>query len=151
MTVRDSAVAAFAKNAGGRAPAFLANAATLTRLGCRIDFNRLIFATVIVAQAFHTAKDAILIFDFADDRQQEGASLEPAFSRKHWAGDSRLRCNRITVPLPDHANGVAGAINDDGKEVHDVPAEHTHIKRFGLGEAGEGSLKSDGTIAASGD
>jgi hypothetical protein len=66
------------------------------------------------------------------------------FSLFIQAGVTRLSCNRVPMSLPDHANGVAGAINDNGKEVHDVPAKYTHIKRFGIRETSERPLKLDG-------
>ena len=44
------------------------------------------------------------------------------------------------MPLANHANDIAGAIDDHGKEVHNVAAEYAHVESVGLSEAGEGIL-----------
>ncbi len=51
------------------------------------------------------------------------------------------------MPLSDQANEVAGAIDDDGKEIHDIAAENAHVERVCLSEGGEGSLKGNGGAA----
>jgi len=61
---------------------------------------------------------------------------------------SWLLCDRTAMSLANHAHDISGAIDDHGKEVHNIAAEHAHVEGLGLSEAGEGSLESDGGSAA---
>jgi hypothetical protein len=51
--------------------------------------------------------------------------------------------DRISMALANEADDIARAVDDDGKEVGDVAAEHAHVKRIGLGECREGSPEED--------
>ena len=48
--------------------------------------------------------------------------------------------NGIVMSLADHTDEIAGTINDNGKQVHDVAAQHIDVESIGIRKTGKIAL-----------
>ena len=49
----------------------------------------------------------------------------------------------VVVFLPEHANRIAGTIDDQGEELQKIPTEDAHVERFRIGETRELAFEND--------